>query len=934
MSWGVPFADGIDLGNDRVPRQDADRQNRTARAILQRLEDQPGLVLADEVGMGKTFVALAVGASVALARKQPVVVMIPSALKDKWPRDLTVFAEKCLPPALQARLSYGVAERATQFFKYFDDPPERRKTFIFLTHGALTRGLQDPWVKLALIRETFRRSRRLTDVRDAFPRFAGQLLLMQTTKRVPQEVFDLLLRTDPSKWRGLLERRGIYEDDDPVPEALLRGIRSIPLKGMVAALEILPIRSSAGLSERIRQAREAVREAIEEIWKDWLSTAQVRSPLLILDEAHHFKNPKTRHASLFQDKDAYEDATMLATKGPLVGVFERMLFLTATPFQLGHRELCEVLRRFTAVDWSSSRAQAEGKPAFSSLLDELAKALDQAQLAALRFEKVWGRLRMGDLLDVEGQAVDVERWWTELLQRSDRSTLEEELLKHHAATQGAVREAEVRLRPWVIRHAKRPTLGDEGTPRRLRLEGAEILDDEDRRLDRGLDVGERALLPFLLAARAAVAIESAVRRGDSQHRRAVFAEGLASSYEAYRYTRRNADGLDEDAGLDSPTEADGPIAWYLEALDRALPEDEPAVLATHPKISATVQRAVELWKRGEKVVVFSHFVRTSQALREHLSRAMDAWLLNEAKSRLGIDDPRRAQAHLERLGDAFFKEDGLRRVAEKSIGAIVESQSGLSAEEKEVVTDIVRRFVRTPSFLVRYFPLEEADRGAALAKAFEREDSSGTTLRQQIESFADFLAKRSRDGERAAYLEALRKIQTGSIYGAETPETDAFESGRPREGVRLLPNVRLVYGATASETRRNLMLAFNTPFFPEILVASAVLAEGVDLHLFCRHVIHHDLDWNPSTLEQRTGRVDRLGCKAEVSGRSIRNYLPYVAGTHDEKQFRVVRDRERWFSVVMGERFELDEATTTRIEARVPLPIGARGDLVMRLSLD
>ena len=60
------------------------------------------------------------------------------------------------------------------------------------------------------------------------------------------------------------------------------------------------------------------------------------------------------------------------------------------------------------------------------------------------------------------------------------------------------------------------------------------------------------------------------------------------------------------------------------------------------------------------------------------------------------------------------------------------------------------------------------------------------------------------------------------------------------------------------------MLAFNSPLFPEVLVSSAVLSEGVDLHRFCRHVIHHDLCWNPSTLEQRTGRLDRIRCKAEV----------------------------------------------------------------------
>jgi superfamily II DNA/RNA helicase len=128
----------------------------------------------------------------------------------------------------------------------------------------------------------------------------------------------------------------------------------------------------------------------------------------------------------------------------------------------------------------------------------------------------------------------------------------------------------------------------------------------------------------------------------------------------------------------------------------------------------------------------------------------------------------------------------------------------------------------------------------------------------------------------------------------------------------LLPNVRLVNGSTKPETRQRLMLAFNTPFYPEILIASSVLAEGVDLHLNCRHVLHHDLCWNPSTLEQRTGRVDRIGAKAERCGQPILVFLPYIAETQDEKMYRVVMDRERWFQVVMGEEYRLDLASTER----------------------
>ena len=99
--------------------------------------------------------------------------------------------------------------------------------------------------------------------------------------------------------------------------------------------------------------------------------------------------------------------------------------------------------------------------------------------------------------------------------------------------------------------------------------------------------------------------------------------------------------------------------------------------------------------------------------------------------------------------------------------------------------------------------------------------------------------------------------------------------------VTVMPNIRLANGLVKQETRQRLMLAFNTPFFPEVLVASSVLAEGVDLHLSCRCVIHHDLSWNPSTLEQRTGRVDRIGAKAETVKRPIEVFLTYIDGEHN-----------------------------------------------------
>jgi len=83
-------------------------------------------------------------------------------------------------------------------------------------------------------------------------------------------------------------------------------------------------------------------------------------------------------------------------------------------------------------------------------------------------------------------------------------------------------------------------------------------------------------------------------------------------------------------------------------------------------------------------------------------------------------------------------------------------------------------------------------------------------------------------------------------------------------------------------------------------VCSRVMGEGIDLHRYCRHVVHHDLDWNPSAIEQRTGRTDRLGCKAECE-HPIVVFRPYLDGGADHRQYRVMTDRESWFRIVMGQ---------------------------------
>jgi len=340
---------------------------------------------------------------------------------------------------------------------------------------------------------------------------------------------------------------------------------------------------------------------------------------------------------------------------------------------------------------------------------------------------------------------------------------------------------------------------------------------------------------------------------------------------------------------------------------------------------------VDLWRRGEKVLIFCHYRATGRALRQHVSTLLEEEIVRLGREKLPNLNRVDVLNRLEAIGKRFFDSDSpLRREVTEVLEGILAPFGESLSHDRERIIDVVRRFLRTPSFLVRYFALDRSDDPAAFVEALDEQDESGLSLRQKVSDFCSFLSTRCIAEERTANLDALEKIQTGSHLGKEVGA--AFDPGEGSVDTALLPNVRLANGDVRDETRRRLLLTFNTPLFPEVLIASSVLAEGVDLHLSCRYVIHHDLCWNPSTLEQRSGRVDRIGSKAERVRQSINLFLPYVAATQDEKMYKVVRDRERWFQIVMGEKYEADELATDRRAERVDLPIQLQTQLSLHLT--
>ncbi len=88
---------------------------------------------------------------------------------------------------------------------------------------------------------------------------------------------------------------------------------------------------------------------------------------------------------------------------------------------------------------------------------------------------------------------------------------------------------------------------------------------------------------------------------------------------------------------------------------------------------------------------------------------------------------------------------------------------------------------------------------------------------------------------------------------------------------------------------------FSRPKGPNILLSSEVAAEGVDLQ-FSSLLINYDLPWNPMKIEQRIGRIDRIGQEAERI--LIWNFL--YSGSIDERIYHRLLDRLNIFENALG----------------------------------
>jgi hypothetical protein len=120
-----------------------------------------------------------------------------------------------------------------------------------------------------------------------------------------------------------------------------------------------------------------------------------------------------------------------------------------------------------------------------------------------------------------------------------------------------------------------------------------------------------------------------------------------------------------------------------------------------------------------------------------------------------------------------------------------------------------------------------------------------------------------------------------------------------------------------------LVKQFRMPGYPYVLISTDVLQEGEDLHTFASRVVHYGISWTPSAMEQRTGRLDRIGCQThrrlrqrqQVAGdRCLQVYYPFLPDTVEQLQIREIYKRMNRFIQMLHEDLTFDEPTSSTLD--------------------
>lgn len=230
----------------------------------------------------------------------------------------------------------------------------------------------------------------------------------------------------------------------------------------------------------------------------------------------------------------------------------------------------------------------------------------------------------------------------------------------------------------------------------------------------------------------------------------------------------------------------------------------------------------------------------------------------------------------------------------------------LSAHERlfyDEVSDFVRRMAslddrrrgRMPWPLLLIILQKEIGSSTAAAIGTLKRAASGRLIevRSQLQELLELGQSVKRHVKLEALVDLLEKHQKGGektlIFSQFRRTVEFIGQALRQRGVR----VGLFHGSLTARAKDTIVDAFRQDL--DVLVSTEAGGEGRNLQ-FCRTVVNYDLPWNPMRVEQRIGRVHRIG-----QTRDVCIYNLSAQGTLESYVLEVLQEKISMFHLVIGE---------------------------------
>jgi len=180
---------------------------------------------------------------------------------------------------------------------------------------------------------------------------------------------------------------------------------------------------------------------------------------------------------------------------------------------------------------------------------------------------------------------------------------------------------------------------------------------------------------------------------------------------------------------------------------------------------------------------------------------------------------------------------------------------------------------------------------AALRGSIRKKIQKFPKFREELEAIMDFSEQIKTDSKMLTLLEIIKQNNGAKhLIFTEFVDTQDYIYDYLEEN-----EIKAVkFNGQMSTAERNLSVSKFKRDIP-ILVSTAAGGEGQNFQ-FCSNVINYDLPWNPMRIEQRVGRVHRIGQEEDVK---IHNLA--IVGTIEEYILKLLFDKINLFKMTIGD---------------------------------